>query len=95
MLALDEIFPEQSGLLNDPRVAAWAHMWLGDTMAFSHGLFALADEQYRQSILAWPSWRNPARLKRGVNSLLVHAIVPFYLPARRAFRQAIRIKPKL
>jgi glycosyltransferase involved in cell wall biosynthesis len=93
-LGMEAIFPEQAGLSNNPHVIAGMHRWLGDTMAFSHGLFALADEQYRQSVTVWPSWRNPARLRRIANSIL-HHVSFLYLPARRVFRQAIRVKPQL
>jgi len=65
-LGVAGVFPELAEPANDPRVVAWAYQWLGDTMALRQGLYSFADEQYRQSVALWPSWRNPARLKLAV-----------------------------
>ena len=65
-LGVAGVFPELAESANDPRAMAWAYQWLGDTTALHQGLYSFADEQYRQSVALWPSWRNPARLKLAV-----------------------------
>jgi glycosyltransferase involved in cell wall biosynthesis len=70
------IFPEYAKYMDNPKMNARAHTWLGDTMAFHRGFFDLADEQYRKSTKLWPSLRNPARLKIIFGSRL------FFFPKR-------------
>ena len=62
-LGVARIFPEFAGSADEPEVIAHAHEWFGDTMRNHHGWYSFSLAEYRQSIAAWPSWRNGARWK--------------------------------
>lgn len=66
-LLIERVFPEVARSGSDPEAIAGAYMWLGDTMAIHHGWYGFADEQYKRAIALYPSWKNPARLKRMMN----------------------------
>jgi len=87
-LGVAGLFPELAGAVDEARATAQASQWFADQMAFSHGLFVLADELYHHSVAVWPSWRNPARLKRIANRIL-GILAPVYLPIRYALRQTM------
>lgn len=79
------LFPEWAGRVNDPKTIAKAYNWLGDTMSFYHGWYDFADNQYAHAIEVYPSWMNPARLKRYVNRAQ-RLLRPCYRTARHIFR---------
>ncbi|MFZ2096067.1 MAG: glycosyltransferase [Anaerolineales bacterium] len=66
-LLAEGVFAEVARSDNNPKAIARAYMWLGDTMAIHHGWYVFADEKYTRAIALYPSWKNPARLKRMIN----------------------------
>jgi glycosyltransferase involved in cell wall biosynthesis len=57
------LFPERDLHPSSPQMVAFAHRWFGDAMAYGHHFFDVADRHYREALLSWPSWKNPARLR--------------------------------
>ncbi len=75
-LGITGVFPELSESSSDPKVQARGYEWIGDTMlVHRRRWYALAIHRYHQAIMAWPSWRNRARLKIPFVKLLA-VIVP-------------------
>ena len=70
-LGVARVFPEFAGSADQTEVTARAYEWFGDTMRIHHGWYSFSLAEYRQSIAAWPSWRNPARWKYLFFKLLV------------------------
>jgi glycosyltransferase involved in cell wall biosynthesis len=75
---------------SQPYKLARGYTWLGDTMAYHRRWFSFADEQYRKAVTIYPSFHNPARLKRIFNkgfhaTYLIYKklkpIIPFIFPS--------------
>ena len=85
-LGIARIFPERAASANDPQTRAWAYMWLGDTMAIRRQWYAFADARYREAVMIWPSWRNPARLKLAIGAWRMFGLGPrYYFALRRRY----------
>jgi len=63
-LGASGVLPELAQSGHPAKAIAEGYEWFGDTMLVHHRWYEFAEEQYRHSIASWPSWRNPARLKR-------------------------------
>lgn len=68
---------------------AHAYEWLGDTMRTYRRFHDFADEQYRQAISIWPSWKNTARIKRVINEAQ-RILLPHYRNVRRKMNLLIQ-----
>lgn len=69
-LGVAGIFPEAASYADGPQMIAWGYEWLGDTMRIYRHWYAYAKDQYRRSVAIWPSWRNTARPKIAMTTML-------------------------
>jgi len=62
-LGADRPFTSDGSAMSSAESDARSLVWLGDSMAFHRHWFEFSNQQYRQALSRWPSWRNPARLR--------------------------------
>jgi glycosyltransferase involved in cell wall biosynthesis len=84
------IFPEMSAVATTPQAVAKAYVWFGDTMALCRQRYTFADEQYKQAMYIYPSWRNLARLRWVVGAKRFFFPIRVYRKCRNLIGVAIR-----
>jgi glycosyltransferase involved in cell wall biosynthesis len=85
-----ELFPEYTDIASQPRTIAQLYTWFGDTMALYRGWYTFADEQYKQAMYIYPSWRNLARLRWVVGAKRCFFPIRVYRKCRNLIGVAIR-----